>query len=175
MTSRCPLCIFELFVSPFPVFLQRHLAPEVFQEIFGMTIQEFDKLPLWRRNDMKKKAKLFWITLSFFFPFFLRKKQITYRMTHYYLKSKHFLESNHSRSKEREEKREDLREASIYILWFCRGLSTLSESHGIKMSGLNTSAVVFMHHKVFTLVFPIWSCSALPIFHTFQRSRGLYW
>nr|XP_054492977.1 actin-binding LIM protein 1 isoform X3 [Agelaius phoeniceus] len=39
--------------------LERHLAPEVFQEIFGMTIQEFDKLPLWRRNDMKKKAKLF--------------------------------------------------------------------------------------------------------------------
>ncbi|XP_037254990.1 actin-binding LIM protein 1 isoform X7 [Falco rusticolus] len=39
--------------------LERHLAPEVFQEIFGMTIQEFDKLPLWRRNDMKKKARLF--------------------------------------------------------------------------------------------------------------------
>ncbi|XP_060097578.1 actin-binding LIM protein 1 isoform X22 [Heteronotia binoei] len=39
--------------------LERHLAPEVFQEIFSMTIQEFDKLPLWRRNDMKKKAKLF--------------------------------------------------------------------------------------------------------------------
>uniref|UniRef100_A0A674JSP9 Actin binding LIM protein 1 n=1 Tax=Terrapene triunguis TaxID=2587831 RepID=A0A674JSP9_9SAUR len=39
--------------------LERHLAPDVFQEIFGMTIQEFDKLPLWRRNDMKKKAKLF--------------------------------------------------------------------------------------------------------------------
>nr|XP_020635603.1 actin-binding LIM protein 1 isoform X18 [Pogona vitticeps] len=39
--------------------LERHLAPEVFQEIFGMTIQEFDKLPLWRRNEMKKKAKLF--------------------------------------------------------------------------------------------------------------------
>lgn len=38
---------------------QRHLAPEVFWEIFGMSIQEFDKLPLWRRNDMKKKAKLF--------------------------------------------------------------------------------------------------------------------
>lgn len=43
----------------FFIFLKRHLAPEVFQEIFGMTIQEFDKLPLWRRNDMKKKAKLF--------------------------------------------------------------------------------------------------------------------
>lgn len=43
-----------LLLSP-----QRHLAPEVFWEIFGMSIQEFDKLPLWRRNDMKKKAKLF--------------------------------------------------------------------------------------------------------------------
>lgn len=39
--------------------LERHLAPDVFREIFGMSIQEFDKLPLWRRNDMKKKAKLF--------------------------------------------------------------------------------------------------------------------
>uniref|UniRef100_A0A8C3MWB2 Uncharacterized protein n=1 Tax=Geospiza parvula TaxID=87175 RepID=A0A8C3MWB2_GEOPR len=49
-------------VTHFPSRLEgftRHLAPEVFQEIFGMTIQEFDKLPLWRRNDMKKKAKLF--------------------------------------------------------------------------------------------------------------------
>nr|XP_045006707.1 actin-binding LIM protein 1 isoform X7 [Jaculus jaculus] len=39
--------------------LERHLAPETFQELFGMSIQEFDKLPLWRRNDLKKKAKLF--------------------------------------------------------------------------------------------------------------------
>ncbi|XP_016001879.2 actin-binding LIM protein 1 isoform X13 [Rousettus aegyptiacus] len=39
--------------------LERHLSPDVFREIFGMSIQEFDKLPLWRRNDMKKKAKLF--------------------------------------------------------------------------------------------------------------------
>ncbi|KAG7334412.1 hypothetical protein KOW79_002819 [Hemibagrus wyckioides] len=39
--------------------LERHLAPEVFFEIFGMDIQEFDKLPLWKRNDMKKKARLF--------------------------------------------------------------------------------------------------------------------
>ncbi|MBN3305373.1 ABLM1 protein, partial [Amia calva] len=37
----------------------RHLAPEVFFDIFGMQIQEFDRLPLWKRNDMKKKAKLF--------------------------------------------------------------------------------------------------------------------
>ncbi|XP_047206724.1 actin-binding LIM protein 1-like isoform X15 [Girardinichthys multiradiatus] len=39
--------------------LERHLAPETFFEIFGMEIQEFDRLPLWKRNDMKKKAKLF--------------------------------------------------------------------------------------------------------------------
>ncbi|XP_030741843.1 actin-binding LIM protein 1 isoform X7 [Echinops telfairi] len=39
--------------------LERHLAPEVFRDVFGMSIQEFDRLPLWRRNDMKKKAKLF--------------------------------------------------------------------------------------------------------------------
>uniref|UniRef100_A0A8D0L3W9 Actin binding LIM protein 1 n=1 Tax=Sphenodon punctatus TaxID=8508 RepID=A0A8D0L3W9_SPHPU len=39
--------------------LERHLAPDVFQDIFGMTIQEFDKLPIWRRNELKKKAKLF--------------------------------------------------------------------------------------------------------------------
>lgn len=43
----------------FSLSLQRHLAPEVFFEIFGMEIQEFDRLPLWKRNDMKKKAKLF--------------------------------------------------------------------------------------------------------------------
>nr|XP_033956494.1 actin-binding LIM protein 1-like isoform X13 [Pseudochaenichthys georgianus] len=39
--------------------LERHLAPELFFDIFGMEVQEFDRLPLWKRNDMKKKAKLF--------------------------------------------------------------------------------------------------------------------
>nr|XP_021336158.1 actin-binding LIM protein 1 isoform X10 [Danio rerio] len=39
--------------------LERHLAPEVFFEIFGMEIQEFNRLPLWKRNELKKKAKLF--------------------------------------------------------------------------------------------------------------------
>ncbi|XP_039879400.1 actin-binding LIM protein 1-like isoform X2 [Simochromis diagramma] len=39
--------------------LERHLSPESFLQIFGMDIQEFDKLPLWKRNDMKKKADLF--------------------------------------------------------------------------------------------------------------------
>ncbi|MED6261359.1 hypothetical protein ATANTOWER_004050 [Ataeniobius toweri] len=39
--------------------LERHLSPGSFSEIFGMKIQEFDRLPLWKRNDMKKKANLF--------------------------------------------------------------------------------------------------------------------
>ncbi|XP_016122615.1 actin-binding LIM protein 1-like isoform X4 [Sinocyclocheilus grahami] len=39
--------------------LERHLASETFFDIFGMEIHEFDRLPLWKRNDMKKKAKLF--------------------------------------------------------------------------------------------------------------------
>uniref|UniRef100_A0AAY4C533 Actin binding LIM protein 1a n=1 Tax=Denticeps clupeoides TaxID=299321 RepID=A0AAY4C533_9TELE len=39
--------------------LERHLAPDTFFEIFGMEIQQFDRLPLWKRNDMKKRAKLF--------------------------------------------------------------------------------------------------------------------
>uniref|UniRef100_A0A8C8DLC9 Actin binding LIM protein 1 n=1 Tax=Oryzias sinensis TaxID=183150 RepID=A0A8C8DLC9_9TELE len=39
--------------------LERHLSPDSFFEIFGMNIQEFDRLPLWKRNDMKKKANLF--------------------------------------------------------------------------------------------------------------------
>ncbi|KAI2658072.1 Actin-binding LIM protein 1 [Labeo rohita] len=32
---------------------------ELFFEIFGMEIQEFDRLPLWKRNELKKKARLF--------------------------------------------------------------------------------------------------------------------
>ncbi|XP_026133754.1 actin-binding LIM protein 1-like isoform X4 [Carassius auratus] len=39
--------------------LERHLAPEMFFEIFGMQIQEFSRLPLWKRNELKKKARLF--------------------------------------------------------------------------------------------------------------------
>lgn len=43
----------------FPVCLQRHLSPEEFQEVFGMSMEEFDRLALWKRNDLKKKALLF--------------------------------------------------------------------------------------------------------------------
>ncbi|XP_070780952.1 dematin [Enoplosus armatus] len=39
--------------------LERHLAPEAFQQLFGMPMAEFDRLSLWKRNDLKKKVSLF--------------------------------------------------------------------------------------------------------------------
>ncbi|KAK7919722.1 hypothetical protein WMY93_011006 [Mugilogobius chulae] len=39
--------------------LERHLSPDSFFDIFGMELHEFDRLPLWKRNEMKKKADLF--------------------------------------------------------------------------------------------------------------------
>ncbi|KAM4532493.1 dematin isoform 1-T1 [Fundulus diaphanus] len=39
--------------------LERHLSTEEFQQVFGMPIAEFDRLSLWRRNELKKKASLF--------------------------------------------------------------------------------------------------------------------
>ncbi|CAG5907839.1 unnamed protein product [Menidia menidia] len=39
--------------------LESHLSPGSFFKIFGMNIQAFDRLPLWKQNDMKKKANLF--------------------------------------------------------------------------------------------------------------------
>ncbi|XP_072295891.1 actin-binding LIM protein 3 isoform X2 [Eucyclogobius newberryi] len=39
--------------------LERYLSAEEFVEVFGMTIEEFDRLALWKRNEMKKQARLF--------------------------------------------------------------------------------------------------------------------
>uniref|UniRef100_A0A8C6TJY4 Dematin actin binding protein n=1 Tax=Neogobius melanostomus TaxID=47308 RepID=A0A8C6TJY4_9GOBI len=39
--------------------LERHLAPEEFEQIFEMPMVEFDRLSLWKRNELKKKASLF--------------------------------------------------------------------------------------------------------------------
>uniref|UniRef100_A0AAZ3SMI7 Actin-binding LIM protein 2 n=1 Tax=Oncorhynchus tshawytscha TaxID=74940 RepID=A0AAZ3SMI7_ONCTS len=39
--------------------LERHLSPEDFQYVFGMTLDQFDRMALWKKNDMKKKARLF--------------------------------------------------------------------------------------------------------------------
>ncbi|KAL7846832.1 hypothetical protein SRHO_G00218120 [Serrasalmus rhombeus] len=39
--------------------LERHLSPEDFESLFGMPITEFDRLSLWKRNELKKKVSLF--------------------------------------------------------------------------------------------------------------------
>ncbi|XP_040262375.1 actin-binding LIM protein 3 isoform X3 [Bufo bufo] len=39
--------------------LERHLSSEEFYQVFGMTISEFDRLALWKRNELKKQARLF--------------------------------------------------------------------------------------------------------------------
>lgn len=39
--------------------LERHLSNEDFQAIFHMSRMDFYRLPEWKRNDMKKRAKLF--------------------------------------------------------------------------------------------------------------------
>ncbi|XP_038845527.1 dematin-like isoform X4 [Salvelinus namaycush] len=39
--------------------LERHLSVEEFQNLFGMPIEEFDRLSLWKRNDLKKRVSLF--------------------------------------------------------------------------------------------------------------------
>ncbi|XP_077589061.1 actin-binding LIM protein 3 isoform X7 [Stigmatopora nigra] len=39
--------------------LERHLSPEEFVQVFGMAIEDFDRLALWKRNELKKQARLF--------------------------------------------------------------------------------------------------------------------
>ncbi|XP_008325869.1 actin-binding LIM protein 3 isoform X2 [Cynoglossus semilaevis] len=39
--------------------LERHLSPEEFVQVFGMTMEDFDRLALWKRNELKKHARLF--------------------------------------------------------------------------------------------------------------------
>lgn len=39
--------------------LERHLSNDDFEGLFRMGRMEFYRLPEWRRNDLKKRAKLF--------------------------------------------------------------------------------------------------------------------
>ncbi|XP_017288611.1 dematin [Kryptolebias marmoratus] len=39
--------------------LERHLSQEEFFSVFGMSIEDFDRLSLWKRNQLKKKFCLF--------------------------------------------------------------------------------------------------------------------
>lgn len=42
-----------------PCVLQRHLSAEDFSRVFSMSPEDFSKLALWKRNELKKKASLF--------------------------------------------------------------------------------------------------------------------
>ncbi|XP_075063248.1 dematin isoform X2 [Mixophyes fleayi] len=39
--------------------LEKYLSPEEFQRLFSMPMDEFAKLPLWRKNELKRKLLLF--------------------------------------------------------------------------------------------------------------------
>lgn len=39
--------------------LERHLSEEEFYSVFRMTLEDFDKLSLWKRNELKKRVCLF--------------------------------------------------------------------------------------------------------------------
>lgn len=46
-------------VTQLPMSPQRHLSAEDFSRVFAMSPEEFGKLALWKRNELKKKASLF--------------------------------------------------------------------------------------------------------------------
>lgn len=39
--------------------LERHLENTEFEQIFAMNRMEFNRLPEWKRNELKKRVKLF--------------------------------------------------------------------------------------------------------------------
>lgn len=40
--------------------MQRHLSDLEFEAIFQMSRTDFYRVPMWKRNDLKKRFKLFW-------------------------------------------------------------------------------------------------------------------
>ena len=47
------------FISLSLFLFKRYLSPDSFYKVFEMNFQEFNRLPLWRRNDLKKIVNLF--------------------------------------------------------------------------------------------------------------------
>ncbi|XP_034033996.1 actin-binding LIM protein 3-like [Thalassophryne amazonica] len=39
--------------------LERHLSPEEFYKVFGMSMSSFDQLAQWKKNELKKRVRLF--------------------------------------------------------------------------------------------------------------------
>lgn len=53
------LRVVSLLKAMLCVSFQRHLSPGDFQKVFGMTLDQFDRLALWKKNELKKAARLF--------------------------------------------------------------------------------------------------------------------
>lgn len=49
---------------PPALFSQRHLSPEEFYRVFGLSMSAFDHLPQWKKNELKKRVRLFWDHLA---------------------------------------------------------------------------------------------------------------
>lgn len=66
--SACSLCRYwcYFFIEKWnktfrlPLFSQRHLSPEEFYRVFGLSMSAFDCLPQWKKNELKKRVRLFW-------------------------------------------------------------------------------------------------------------------
>uniref|UniRef100_A0A3Q2Q3A7 HP domain-containing protein n=1 Tax=Fundulus heteroclitus TaxID=8078 RepID=A0A3Q2Q3A7_FUNHE len=39
--------------------VKRHLSPEEFYRVFGMSMSAFDRLAQWKKNELKKQVRLF--------------------------------------------------------------------------------------------------------------------
>uniref|UniRef100_A0A3P9H385 HP domain-containing protein n=1 Tax=Oryzias latipes TaxID=8090 RepID=A0A3P9H385_ORYLA len=39
--------------------LERHLSPDEFYRVFGMSMSAFDRLAQWKKNELKKQVRLF--------------------------------------------------------------------------------------------------------------------
>ena len=46
-------------VIPFAFFVQAHLSPANFRELFGMSIESFYAMPKWKQIRLRKEAGLF--------------------------------------------------------------------------------------------------------------------
>ncbi|KAK3524448.1 hypothetical protein QTP70_029316, partial [Hemibagrus guttatus] len=75
--GTCLLYIYKLYIYPYQDLivtvrgrnmlpgdvdrtrLERHLSPEEFYQVFGMTMADFERLALWKQNELKKQARLF--------------------------------------------------------------------------------------------------------------------
>ena len=42
-----------------PSLFQFYLSPEDFKKVFGMSLSDYEKMPLWKRSNLKKSVNLY--------------------------------------------------------------------------------------------------------------------